>query len=59
MLRVELSPNGAFNVPEFGTVEDADQCCTSHLNGSENLGSERNFESVNVFRNAITAAGRR
>ena len=25
MLRVELSPNGAFNVTEFGTVEDADQ----------------------------------
>jgi prolyl oligopeptidase len=25
MLRVELSPNGAFNVPEFGTVKDADQ----------------------------------
>jgi len=23
MLRVELSPNGAFNVPEFGTVKDA------------------------------------
>jgi len=22
---VELSPNGAFNVPEFGTVKDADQ----------------------------------
>ena len=22
MLRVELSPNGAFNVPEFGTVKD-------------------------------------
>jgi prolyl oligopeptidase len=25
MLRVELSPNGAFNIPEFGTVEDPDQ----------------------------------
>ncbi len=25
MLRVELSPNGAFNVPEFGTVKDKDQ----------------------------------
>ncbi|USO00211.1 MAG: S9 family peptidase [Phycisphaeraceae bacterium] len=25
MLRVELSPNGAFNIPEFGTVKDADQ----------------------------------
>jgi prolyl oligopeptidase len=25
MLRVELSPNGAFNVPEFGTVKDPDQ----------------------------------
>ncbi len=25
MLRVELSPNGAFNVPEFGTVRDPDQ----------------------------------
>lgn len=25
MLRVELSPNGAFNVTEFGTVKDADQ----------------------------------
>jgi prolyl oligopeptidase len=25
MLRVELSPNGAFNVPEFGTVTDAAQ----------------------------------
>ncbi len=25
MLRVELSPNGAFNVPEFGTVKDRDQ----------------------------------
>jgi prolyl oligopeptidase len=25
MLRVELSPNGAFNVTEFGTVQDADQ----------------------------------
>jgi prolyl oligopeptidase len=25
MLRVELSPNGAFNVPEFGSVKDAEQ----------------------------------
>ena len=25
MLRVELSPNGAFNVPEFGTVKDRAQ----------------------------------
>lgn len=25
MLRFELSPNGAFNVPEFGTVKDPDQ----------------------------------
>ena len=25
MLRVELSPNGAFNVTEFGTVKDAEQ----------------------------------
>jgi prolyl oligopeptidase len=25
MLRSELSPNGAFNVPEFGTVKDAEQ----------------------------------
>ena len=25
MLRVELSPNGAFNIPEFGTVRDAEQ----------------------------------
>ena len=25
MLRVELSPNGAFNVTEFGTVKDPDQ----------------------------------
>ncbi|MGI9428220.1 MAG: prolyl oligopeptidase family serine peptidase [Bythopirellula sp.] len=25
MLRVELSPNGKFNIPEFGTVEDPDQ----------------------------------
>jgi prolyl oligopeptidase len=25
MLRVELSPNGAFNVPEFGSVKDAQQ----------------------------------
>jgi prolyl oligopeptidase len=25
MLRVELTPNGAFNITEFGTVKDADQ----------------------------------
>jgi prolyl oligopeptidase len=25
MLRVELSPNGAFNIPEFGTVRDVEQ----------------------------------
>ncbi|MEX2186123.1 MAG: alpha/beta fold hydrolase [Pirellulales bacterium] len=25
MLRVEMSPNGVFNIPEFGTVKDADQ----------------------------------
>jgi prolyl oligopeptidase len=25
MLRVERSPNGAFNIPEFGTVKDAEQ----------------------------------
>lgn len=25
MLRVELSPNGEFNIPEFGTVKDRDQ----------------------------------
>ena len=25
MLRVELSPNGAFNIPEFGTVKDPEQ----------------------------------
>jgi prolyl oligopeptidase len=25
MLRLELSPNGAFNVPEYGTVKDPDQ----------------------------------
>ncbi len=25
MLRVELTPNGAFNVPEYGTVKDPDQ----------------------------------
>ncbi|MCA9063828.1 MAG: S9 family peptidase [Planctomycetaceae bacterium] len=25
MLRVELSPNGSFNIPEFGTVADPDQ----------------------------------
>src|SRR5256714_2731659 len=26
MLRVELAPNGAFNVTEFGTVKDPEQC---------------------------------
>jgi prolyl oligopeptidase len=25
MLRVELSPNGVFNIPEFGTVKDPEQ----------------------------------
>ena len=25
LLRVELDPNGQFNVTEFGTVKDADQ----------------------------------
>jgi prolyl oligopeptidase len=30
MLRVELSPNGAFNVPEFGTVQDPDQFAALH-----------------------------
>jgi Serine proteases of the peptidase family S9A len=25
MLRVELAPNGAFNVTEFGTVKDPEQ----------------------------------
>jgi prolyl oligopeptidase len=30
MLRVELSPNGAFNVPEFGTVNDEDQFKALH-----------------------------
>jgi len=30
MLRVELSPNGAFNVPEFGTVKDAAQFKALH-----------------------------
>ena len=42
MLRVELAPNGAFNVTEFGTVKDPDQfkaavrllalssCCRRH-----------------------------
>jgi prolyl oligopeptidase len=25
MLRVELAPNGQFNVPEFGTVKDPEQ----------------------------------
>jgi prolyl oligopeptidase len=30
MLRVELSPNGAFNVPEFGTVKDSTQFRALH-----------------------------
>ena len=30
MLRVELSPNGAFNVTEFGTVKEADQFRALH-----------------------------
>jgi prolyl oligopeptidase len=30
MLRVELSPNGAFNIPEFGTVKDAEQFKSLH-----------------------------
>jgi prolyl oligopeptidase len=30
MLRVELSPNGAFNVPEFGTVKDDQQFRAMH-----------------------------
>jgi prolyl oligopeptidase len=30
MLRVELSPNGAFNIPEFGTVKDAAQFKALH-----------------------------
>lgn len=30
MLRVELSPNGAFNVTEFGTVKDPDQFKALH-----------------------------
>jgi prolyl oligopeptidase len=30
MLRVELDPNGAFNVPEFGTVKIADQFHALH-----------------------------
>jgi prolyl oligopeptidase len=30
MLRVELDPNGAFNVTEFGTVKDPDQFKTLH-----------------------------
>jgi prolyl oligopeptidase len=25
MVRVELDPNGTFNIPEFGTVKDKDQ----------------------------------
>jgi prolyl oligopeptidase len=30
MLRFELSPNGSFNIPEFGTVEDAEQFAALH-----------------------------
>jgi prolyl oligopeptidase len=30
MLRVELSPNGEFNIPEFGTVKDAAQFHAMH-----------------------------
>ncbi|HJZ55668.1 MAG TPA: prolyl oligopeptidase family serine peptidase [Gemmataceae bacterium] len=30
MLRVELSPNGAFNIPEFGTVKDEKQFRAMH-----------------------------
>jgi len=30
MLRVELSPNGAFNIPEYGTVKDPDQFRALH-----------------------------
>ncbi|MBE2216108.1 MAG: S9 family peptidase [Opitutaceae bacterium] len=30
MLRVELSPNGTFNIPEFGTVKDRDQFAAMH-----------------------------
>ena len=30
MLRVELSPNGAFNIPEFGTVKDRSQFEAMH-----------------------------
>ena len=30
MLRVELSPNGAFNVPEFGSVRNAEQFKALH-----------------------------
>ncbi len=30
MLRVELSPNGAFNITEFGTVENAEQFAALH-----------------------------
>jgi prolyl oligopeptidase len=30
MLRVELSPNGLFNVPEFGTVKDREQFAALH-----------------------------
>ncbi len=30
MLRVELDPNGAFNIPEFGTVKDAGQFRAIH-----------------------------
>jgi dienelactone hydrolase len=30
MLRVELSPNGAFNIPEYGSVKDPDQFRALH-----------------------------
>ena len=30
MLRVELDPNGTFNIPEFGTVKDEDQFAALH-----------------------------
>ena len=30
MLRVELDPNGQFNIPEFGTVKDPDQFAALH-----------------------------
>jgi prolyl oligopeptidase len=30
MVRVELDPNGTFNIPEFGTVKDPDQFAALH-----------------------------